>query len=305
MEKSQQKTVDVLCAGHASFDLVFAVPENLLPDDKSVATAFVRCGGGPAANAAVTVARLGYRSAFVGYLGRDIFGDMHLAELEGEGVLVEHVVRGDPQTPVSAVLVKPDGARSLVNYRADLKPLPRGKIDFSAMQPKAILFDGHEPFIALDLLDHFKGRSVKFALDAGSLHPGTELLYNRVDYLVCSKKFARQFTGEYDPQRALDILSEHAPVVVITLGERGCVWRGPEGIGDQPAYSVKAVDTTGAGDAFHGAFAACIAAGKDLAYTMRHASAAAALSCTKLGARRSLPTKREVDQFLDTSPRTR
>lgn len=298
MEKSQQKAVDVLCAGHASYDLVFAVPENLLPDDKSVATAFVRCGGGPAANAAVAVARLGYRAAFAGYLGRDIFGDLHLAELEGEGVLIEQVARGDPQTPASAVMVKPDGTRSLVNYRAELEPLRRGSIDFSTSQPKVILFDGHEPLIALDLLDQFEGRGIKFILDAGSLHPGTELLYNRVDYLVCSEKFAIQFTGEHDPHRALDILSGHAPVIVITLGDRGCVWRGAEGIGNQPAYSVKAIDTTGAGDAFHGAFAACIAAGKDLAYTMRNASAVAALSCTKLGARPSMPTKREVDQFL-------
>lgn len=305
MEISQQKTVDVLCAGHASYDLVFAVPENLLPDDKSIATAFVRCGGGPAANAAVAVARLGYRAAFAGYLGRDIFGDMHLAELEGEGVLIEQVARGDPQTPISAVTVKLDGTRSLVNYRAELEPLPRGSIDFSTSQPKVILFDGHEPFIALDLLDRFKGRGVKFILDAGSLHPGTELLYNKVNFMVCSEKFARQFTGEHDPQRALDILSGHASVIVITLGDRGCVWRGAEGTGDQPAYSVKAVDTTGAGDAFHGAFAACIAAGKDLAFTLRYASAVAALSCTKLGARTSLPTNWEVEQFLDASTKKR
>jgi len=290
--------VDVLCAGHASYDLVFSVPQHPLPDEKSVATEFIRCGGGPAANAAVTVSRLGYSSALAGYLGEDEFGAMHLAELEGENVLVEHVVRGTGQTPLSVVLVKPDGQRSLVNYRAEVQPLPRGCIDFSDIQPKVILFDGHEPFLSAELVEMFKGGGVKTILDAGSLHAGTEMLASKVDYLLCSEKFARQFTGEMDNDRAMDKLSVHAPVVVVTLGERGLLWKSPAGWGELPAHEVEAIDTTGAGDAFHGAFAACIAAGKDLDHTLRYASVAAAVCCTKLGARPGLPTKGEVDEFI-------
>ena len=290
--------VDVLCVGHASYDLVFSVPQHPLPDEKSVAGSLIRCGGGPAANAAVAVSRLGYLSAFAGYLGEDEFGAIHLAELEGENVLVDHVVRGTGQTTLSVVLVKPDGQRSLVNYRAEGHPLPRGCIDFSNMRPKVILFDGHEPFLSAELVELFKGDGVKTVLDAGSLHEGTELLASKVDYLLCSEKFVRQFTGEMDKDRAIDKLLVHAPVVVITLGERGLLWKSPGDRGELPAHEVEAIDTTGAGDAFHGAFAACIAAGKDLDYTLRYASVVAAICCTKLGARPGLPTKREVDEFI-------
>lgn len=286
--------IDVLCVGHAAYDLIFQVPAQPGPDEKSVATNFIHCGGGPAANAAVTVVRLGLRSAFAGYLGNDIFGDLHLSELQDEGVLVDFIGRGNKLTPLSSIYVKPDGVRSVVNYRTQLDPLPKGVIDFKAIQPKVILFDGHEPHISLELIEMFASSEVKTILDAGSLHPGTECLMSDVDYLVCSAKFARERTGDPNPEGALEQLAHHAPVVVITLGERGLVWNTHASRGSLPAFSVDAVDTTGAGDAFHGAFAACLALGKDLDYTLRYASIVAALNCTKLGGRPGIPTAEDV-----------
>ena len=86
--------IDVLCVGATSYDFVFWVNHQPGPDEKTSADAFIRCGGGPAANASVTVARMGLRSAFAGYLGSDIFGRMHLEELEAAGVDTGLVVRG-------------------------------------------------------------------------------------------------------------------------------------------------------------------------------------------------------------------
>ena len=101
--------VDVLCIGHASYDLVFLIDHHPAADEKTFATGFIDCGGGPAANAAIMVANLGYRAAFAGYLGTDFYGDKHLEELGDHGVYNGLIVRGAAPTPISAVLVKPDG----------------------------------------------------------------------------------------------------------------------------------------------------------------------------------------------------
>ena len=289
---------DVLCVGAATFDMVFGVPHHPDPDEKMTARSFTHCGGGPAANAAVAIARLSGRAAFGGYLGKDLYGDQHRRELREEGVCLELVVRGSAPTPVSAILVKPDGRRSVSYYHEATPPLSEGDITLRRVEPSVILFDGHQPLASPPLAREAQDKGVATVLDAGSVHPGTIALADQVDYLVCSEKFARNFTEETELEAALQKLRECAPIVVITCGERGLLWsRGGES-GRMPAFQVDAVDTTGAGDAFHGALAFCIAVGKDWEFTLRYASAVAALTCTKLGARPALPTWSEVDDFL-------
>jgi sulfofructose kinase len=137
--------VDVLCVGHACYDLVFGVDHHPDADEKAFAGNFTSCGGGPAANAAVTVSRLGLKSAFAGYLGSDFFGRQHLEEFSLEKVNTDLIVRGDSPTPLSAILVKPDGRRTVVNYKGATAPLDAASIDFSECRTQVILFDGHEP----------------------------------------------------------------------------------------------------------------------------------------------------------------
>lgn len=283
--------VDVLCVGHASYDLVYSVSHHPGGDEKMVADSFISRGGGPAANAAVMVSKLGLRSAFVGYLGHDLYGEKHCQELHNNAVVVDKVVRGLSPTPLSMVLVKPDGKRALINYKGETKPLSEGAVDFSAIKARVILFDGHEPIISVPLAKVAKEQGIPTVLDAGSVHEGTLALMGAVDYLVCSEKFARQLAG--DEEAALDRLAESAPNVVITLGERGLIWRQGEMRGALSAFSVTVVDTTGAGDAFHGAFAAAVASGMAWPEALRYSSAAGALCCTKAGARYGLPTYQE------------
>ncbi len=216
---------------------------------------------------------------------------MHSQEFVQAGVDTRLIVLGASPTPISTVLVKPDGKRALVNYKGDTKPLPSGSVDFTRIKPSVILFDGHEPHISLPLAKHARRAGIATVLDAGSLHQGTSALLDHVDYLVCSQKFAHQYAG--DVQTALRQLSEVAPTVVITLGEAGLIWRRGQEQGTLPAYPVTAIDTTGAGDAFHGAFAAALSAGMDWPELLRYASAAGALCCTKTGAREGLPWKQE------------
>lgn len=302
MELSGNATQDVLCVGHASYDLVFSVPRHPLADEKIFADAFLACGGGPAANAAVIISRLGLRSAFAGYLGEDIYGESHAQELIRERVDITCLVRGPDPSPISAVLVKPGGDRALVNYKGLTKHLPTGSIDFSVMNPKVILFDGHEPLVSVPLAESSRTQGIPLVLDAGSLHDGTHALMGRVDYLVASAKFAAQWSQGGDEEAALAGLAEKAPVVVITLGERGLIWRKDGVRGAMPAFPVLAVDTTGAGDAFHGAFAAAIAEDMPWDAALRYASAAGALCCQRSGARHGMATRQEIQKFLSLFP---
>lgn len=293
------RALDVLCVGHASYDLILTVPHHPGADEKMVADRLLGCGGGPAANAAVTVARLGLRAGFAGYLGEDLYGIRHLQELEVEGVDTGAVARGSSPTPLSVILVKPDGKRALVNYKGDTRPLPAERFRPPEETVRVVLFDGHEPGLSEAALPWARGHGALTVLDAGSLHPGTRSLAFAVDHLVASEKFAAQWLGRQDPDQALAVLAERSPCVVITLGERGLIWRrGSESSGAMPAFAITAVDTTGAGDAFHGAYAAGLAAGMDWKTLLRFASAAGALCCTKLGARSGIPSRSELETWL-------
>jgi sulfofructose kinase len=122
---------------------------------------------------------------------------------------------------------------------------------------------------------------------------------NEVDYLVCSEKFAVQFAG--DEVTALSRLAQVSKVVVITLGERGLIWQRGQDAGNLPAFKINAIDTTGAGDAFHGAFAAAVTSNLNWFQILRFASAAGALCCTKIGARTGLPSKLEHQALFEDS----
>jgi len=283
--------VDVLCVGHASYDLIFSVNQHPGADEKIVAESLLSCGGGPAANAAVCVAKLGLTSAFAGYLGRDIYGDKHYQELNDYGVNTKLIIRGTSPTPLSTIIVKPNGKRCLINYKGDTQALAFNALNFSNVSAKVVLFDGHEPYISLPLAEKARQSKIPTVLDAGSVHEGTLALMSHVDYLICSEKFASQYAG--NEHQALSQLAKLAPVVIITLGERGLIWQRGNEQGALPAYPITAIDTTGAGDAFHGAFAAALATGMDWQTQLQYASAAGALCCMQMGARLGLPCQKE------------
>ena len=291
-------SVDVLCVGHACFDMVFAVGHHPAVDEKAVASSLVTCGGGPAANAAVGVSRLGLCSAFCGYLGKDLFGQRCMAEFASAEVDTGLTATGIYPTPLSAILVKPDGRRTVINHRGDTPDLVQLPANGSALRARVLLMDGHQPQVSL-LLTETLGNTAVTVLDAGSLHHGTRLLMERVDHLVASQNFARQYSGLTNDQRALDCLAEVCPSVVITRGEKGLVWKRKNAVsGSMPAFDIAAVDTTGAGDAFHAAFAAGIAWGFSWQHLLHFSCAVGALACLKQGARPALPSNSQVIDFL-------
>ena len=302
--KDSPFSVDVLCLGIACYDLIFSVERHVGADEKIRASELTACGGGLAANAAMTVARLGYSVAFAGYLGRDMYGDKHIDELDAAGVNTELVARGEWPTSLSAIIVKPDGARALVNYGGG-QNLP-GEVEFRLdhCRPRAVLADGHHLAAAEPLIDWANAEGIPTVLDGDTVHNGSKALMEKVEFLVVSEHFAQAYSRQTDPAVALTQLSRCAPSTIITLGKRGLCWHNREdcrfgaGAGSYPAFAVTAEDTTGAGDAFHGAFTAGLARGMAWEELLRFASAVGALCCTKKGARLGIPTGAEVAGFL-------
>lgn len=294
MQKVQLDAIDVLCVGFACYDLVFAVDRHPGPDEKVKAGAFFSCGGGTAANAAIAAAQMGAKTALVSYLGSDIYGDQHLAELQAAGVESQLVVRGPGATPISAIFVKPDGSRSIVNHREAVRELAPDAVPFGWVRPRAVLLDGHQATLALAVVTWAHAQGIPTVLDADTVNQGNQELVERCTLVAASERFALEFTGAATPEAGLTQLARLAPAVVVTLGERGLIWQRGDERGALPAYTVDAVDTTGAGDTFHGALAAGLAQGLGWEELLRFASAAGALCCTRHGARLGIPTRAEV-----------
>jgi sulfofructose kinase len=230
-----------------------------------------------------------------GYLGNDAFGDAHLREFASHGVHADVLDRGDAPTPIAAVTIKPNGERSIIDYRAPSALAAEDTISLAKFPAKVLLVDGHQPLLSLALIEEARALGIPSILDAGSINDGTQLLYNKVDYLITSEKFAKHYSGEDDPRTALAALDGAAPLIACTWGADGVYWQDHYGQHHTPAFDIETVDTTGAGDAFHGAFALGIAEGLKAKQNMRRACATGALTCLKSGARNALPTRKAVD----------
>jgi sulfofructose kinase len=291
-----------LCIGHAAWDLCFLVDGYPAENSKAETEVLLESGGGPAANAAWLLARWGIPTALAALVGLDGYGERIRAEFEQAGVdcrLLE--LRPGHLTPVSAILTnRQNGSRTICNRkRAGGLALSPGT--FAGLHPRLLLFDGHEPETSLAALQAFP--SAITVLDAGSLREGTSMLASLVDYLVCSARFAAQITGESDlPAHWQDCLRRlrelNGKTVVVTLGERGLIFDDGRQQGQLPALRVPTVDTTGAGDIFHGAFAYALLRDLGLENALRLATTAAGLSVQKLGGRASVPELAVVMETL-------
>ena len=298
--------MDVLCIGHAAWDLSVLLPSYPAENTKSETETLVECGGGPAANAAWLLSRWGLACALAASLGDDAYAERIVREMTDAGADVSLVRRSaEDVTPVSMIVVNhSNGNRTVINRKGARggKPLTLAPPAWNPA-PRVLLFDGHELEASLDAMRLFPEATT--ILDAGSLREGTRVLASRVDYLVSSERFACQ-SSELDEletpekQRAAiaAIARPGGKPVVITLGERGLIFGDGEGIVHLPAFPARAVDTTGAGDVFHGAFAYGIAMGLPWPDVLRLASAAAALSVTVHGGRTSIPTFEQVQEML-------
>jgi sugar/nucleoside kinase (ribokinase family) len=170
-------------------------------------------------------------------------------------------------------------------------------------EAKCLLVDGMFPRAAVEAAQYARKRGIPVVADLGNVEGRQRELVSLVDFLVtnedCARRVAGGPTGLDDPERACKLMLAMGPrAVVATLGARGSVYGEGDRIERQPAFTVPVVDTTGAGDCFHGAFCVGVVRGWGLGETVRFASAAAALKCQRLGGRAGLPTMTEVEAFL-------
>jgi len=286
-----------LCVGQATWDLCFIVEGYPAENAKAETEVLIESGGGPAANASWLLASWGVPTALATVLGDDDYGRRALGELQQAGVDCRFVeLLPNCPTPVSAIITnRSNGSRSIINRKTASLALSREV--FPDFNPGLLLFDGHELAASLAAMRAFP--SAITVLDAGSLRDGTRELSSRVDYLVCSQRFAAQVTGEPDvgthwQECVRQVRELNRGVAVVTLGEHGLAFDDGAERGRLPALPVKAADTTAAGDIFHGAFAYAVLQGMSLSETLRLALTAAGLSVQEFGGRPSIPMLADV-----------
>lgn len=303
--------MDVLCIGHAAYDVVLPLPQFPEEDVKYVLEEKNECGGGPGANAAYLLAKWGVPAGFMGQLGQDVYGERIVQELTEVGINLNLLqINDDKPTPFSAILVnRQNGSRTILNVRKPPKPLDNFDQLTPELKPRVILMDGHELGASLKALEMYP-QAISI-LDAGSLKPSTLELAGKVDFLITSQSFAMKYcqTESLDNDIAAiaclhELQSLGKAQVVVTLGKRGLIYLADEESFRLPAYPVKAVDTTGAGDVFHGAFAFGLLKGFRLMDNLQFSSAAAALSVQHSGARTSIPELEQVQSFMQKALKT-
>jgi sulfofructose kinase len=297
----------VLCVGHAVQDFVFAVPR--LPDRgrKYRAEAFETVGGGPAATAAVTVAKLGGSALLAARLGDDATADVLIAELQAHRVDCTWVRRfAGCTSPLSAVMVDAHGERMIVNHLDERLPAsPEWLPDPASLGLEAVLADVRWPEGAAFVLARARAAGLPAVLDADQPVPEDGALLRAATHVAFSREGLLEFARDDDVERALRrVAADFDAWCCVTLGEEGCWVLDGGRLERYSAHRVSAVDTLGAGDVWHGAFALGLARGRSETEAVAFASAAAALKVQRFGGRAGIPALGEVERLLSGNVRS-
>lgn len=297
---------DVAGLGVSTVDLIFTVDE--LPGTEVVQRAgeCVIAGGGPVATAMVTLARLGAATAMLASIGSDFFGSFIQSEFAAEGVDTGGVVEasGGTSSKASILVRKSDGARAITFSPGNAPELTPDEVRADIIRASKILhLNGRHWDACLHAARLAKDAGVLVSFDGGAhrYDPQHRRILPLVDICIAAHNYAAAFAGTEHVAQAAKALLEAGPrVVVVTQGAAGSRVFSQEGLDfHQQAYRVeRVVDTTGAGDAYHGAFLYGVAGGFALEESARFASAVAALNTRALGGRAALPTLAEVETML-------
>jgi len=291
----------IVCVGITVLDRIWYLDDLPKEGGKYVAKDYTEVGGGPAATAAVAAAKLGAEVDFIGRVGDDDTGRRLLAELESLGVNTRYtrVVKG-ARSSQSAVLVDASGERVIANYpSADLPATADWlkEIDFS--QWDSVLADVRWHEARKQAFPLARQQGVPTVLDADVTPQDIAELVALSDHAAFSAPGLKRLTRIDNPldalKKAQTLTNGH---VYVTQGREGCYWLEKGELCHQPGYAVEVVDTTGAGDVFHGALALSLAQQMPSSEAVRYASAVAALKCTKPGGRAGIPDCDQTRSFL-------
>jgi sugar/nucleoside kinase (ribokinase family) len=291
--------------GLNSIDLLAVVAEYPESITKQRLQRFARLPGGQIATALTACARLGWSATYVGSFGSDDLGELSRRSLTDAGVDISgsRTVSGATNQFAIVLVDARSGDRTVLwDRHPALKIEPTDVPRAVVTSARILLVDCHETAAAAAAAKHARGAGIPTVVDVEKVRPGIGDLLQHIDAVIAAEAFPQELTGYEDLGRALEALQREfgAPLVAVTLGDRGSLARcGGREIRTR-AFPVACVDTTGAGDAFRGGFAAAVlrAPDGDVEDALIYANAVAALNSRGLGARGGLPTPQEVDQLL-------
>lgn len=288
-----------VCVGHATYDTTLPMNEYPIENLKHRIPKKIECGGGPSSNAAYLLSKWKMNTTFIGIVGNDWYGEKVITEFKNIGVNTDYIEQNLQFGTDSSYIISnlSNGSRTILTSKSDLPLSISKQIDIK--DADVILVDGeHFETAKQILLDNPNAISV---IDAGRVNEYTKELGKMVTYLVCSKDFAEEFTNmkiNYHDINSIITIYESLKIhfktnVIITLEDKGSFTK-LDNYELIPSIKVKALDSTGAGDIFHGAFTYFIANNYNLKQSIELSSIAAALSVEKIGSRYAIPELEDV-----------
>lgn len=297
LELPSGRPYQIVGFGLNAVDWICALPRYPEHNSKIRIDAMYRLGGGQTATACAMCARYGLRVRYVGRVGDDEIGEFSLQDLKREKMDLQVEVIPQAFSQYAIILVdRPTGERTILWDRDPRLDYKEGELCRDLIVQGQILhLDGHDQAAAIEAAAWAREAGMKVTLDIDKTQPGVEKLLERVDFLLPSQNFIQSFTGRKDWRDALLALArEVSGFVAVTRGREGsaAVWEGE--VVEVPGFPVAPVDTTGAGDVFHGGFLYGLVQNWSAGHCLRFANAAGALSCRRFGARDGIPALEEV-----------
>jgi sugar/nucleoside kinase (ribokinase family) len=291
--------------GLNSVDLVVVVASYPQSNTKQRLQHFARLPGGQTATALSACAKLGWKTRYIGSFGDDDLGRLSRESLLAMGVDIGacRTVTGSTNQFAVVLVDARTGERTVLWHRHPGLAMTPSELPMDAVTAgRLLIVDCHETATAAAAARRAREAGMTTVVDVEYVRPGIKELLTSIDAIIAAERFPTELTGYGDTGRALEALAEEfaAPLVCATLGPEGSLARCGGREIRTAAFPIACADSTGAGDAFRGGFAAgCLRAPDgELEDVLRYANAVAALNCRALGARGGLPTADEVDQLL-------
>jgi len=298
--RSRRKAPQIAGAGVCCLDYLFFAPQIRWGETAQVEESREQ-GGGLVGTALVTCARLGASCLLFSFLSHDEVGVRIASELASEGIKLEGVA-AIPQgtSPYSFIHVDSRSGERTIFHRA-AAGLERAALPDLGLIPgcDVLLVDDYYPELALAAARTARRKGIPVVADLTMMPKKNLELFREINVLIAPRSFVGQIGYADDLPGALQAIHWLGPeTAMITLGREGYIYSSPEGRGRGKAFKVEVVDTTGAGDAFHGAFAYGLARRWEIRRCAEFAAAVAAVKCTKPGGRTGLPTLPQTIHFL-------
>ncbi len=299
--------VDVVGVGLNATDTLICLPRFPVPDSKTeFASAEVRPGG-QVASAMVACQFWGLRARYIGKVGDDASARLQQEEFARAGIEAHLLEVPDCSSQLAFILVDQSSGERTILWKRDARlTLHPEELDRNwIVRARALHVDGHDTAAAATAARWAREAGIPVTADLDNLYPGVQVLLENVDYLIASREFPARLTGEADLLKSLPLLVRRfgCRVAGVTLGRRGALaWDGGQ-FHYSPGYRVQAIDTTGAGDIFHGAFAYALLQGWPLGRSLDFSNAAAAFNCTALGARGGIKPTAAIERQMHEGSR--